>query len=301
MRLLRRDLEAPFVVDAFMSGLAGREWQTLDTLVRSPSWASDRAEHRALVKALATAISNEGRAERVAALRRLSAESNGRPAWQREAVLEGVQASNRARQPADDRGGTSRRCHGRARRAGPYGLRPVCSLSSGRRPRTAGTRPAARREPRVTGPPEALIDIVLHGRDEDPAYPSMPPLAALPDDQLAAILTYVRQAWGNAAPRFRRGRPRASSRDQVAARCRQRAAHARLSAIETTGWDSPCTLLPRQSRVISAIVSRRQVAPQRHEPLRRRPGVERRLHLASPIDGEPLALAEGRDDACGDQ
>jgi mono/diheme cytochrome c family protein len=28
----------------------------------------------------------------------------------------------------------------------------------------------------------------------------MPPLAALPDDQLAAILTYVRHAWGNAAP-----------------------------------------------------------------------------------------------------
>jgi len=28
----------------------------------------------------------------------------------------------------------------------------------------------------------------------------MPPLAALPDEQLSAILTYVRQAWGNAAP-----------------------------------------------------------------------------------------------------
>ncbi len=52
----------------------------------------------------------------------------------------------------------------------------------------------------VTGPPGGLIDIVLQGRDEDPAYPSMPPLAALPDEHLAAILTYVRQAWGNAAP-----------------------------------------------------------------------------------------------------
>jgi mono/diheme cytochrome c family protein len=27
----------------------------------------------------------------------------------------------------------------------------------------------------------------------------MPPLSALTDDQLSAILTYVRQAWGNAA------------------------------------------------------------------------------------------------------
>ncbi len=48
--------------------------------------------------------------------------------------------------------------------------------------------------------PRALIDIVLRGRDQDPAYPSMPPLAALSDDELAGILTYVRQAWGNTAP-----------------------------------------------------------------------------------------------------
>jgi mono/diheme cytochrome c family protein len=54
--------------------------------------------------------------------------------------------------------------------------------------------------PRVTGASDVLIDIVLRGRDEDPAYPSMPPLAGLTDDQLAGILTYVRQAWGNAAP-----------------------------------------------------------------------------------------------------
>jgi mono/diheme cytochrome c family protein len=28
----------------------------------------------------------------------------------------------------------------------------------------------------------------------------MSPLAGLPDDQIAAILTYIRQAWGNASP-----------------------------------------------------------------------------------------------------
>ena len=200
MRLLRRDIEAPFVVDAFMSGLAGREWQTLDTLVRSPLWASDRPEHRALVKALATAISNEGRAERVAAVRRLSAESAGRPAWQREAVLEGVQASSRARQPA-----TPRR-HPATLPLPRSSSRDVPRMPCARpviRPTAADCRrlaPPLAGSPRVTGPPDGLIDIVLRGRDEDPAFPSMPPLAALPDDQLAAILTYVRQAWGNAAP-----------------------------------------------------------------------------------------------------
>jgi len=200
MHLLRRDLEAPFVVDAFMSGLAGREWQTLDTLVRSPLWASDRAEHRALVKALATASSNEGRADLVAALKRSSAESTGRPAWQREAVLEGVQASNRTRQPVTTasvpRDPATAALVEQGRTA--YALCAACHQPDGRGlpaivPPLAGSI-------RVTGPPEVLIDIVLHGRDEDAAFPSMPPLAALPDDQLAAILTYVRQAWGNAAP-----------------------------------------------------------------------------------------------------
>jgi mono/diheme cytochrome c family protein len=52
----------------------------------------------------------------------------------------------------------------------------------------------------VAGPADALIDVVLQGRDVDPAYPAMSPLAGLPDDQIAAILTYIRQAWGNASP-----------------------------------------------------------------------------------------------------
>ena len=151
MRLLRRDVAAPFVVDAFMSGLAGREWQTLDTVVRSPSWASDRPEHRALVTALATAISNEGRAERVAALRRLSAESNGRPAWQREAVLEGVQASNRATQPATTaaapRDAATAALVEQGRTA--YALCAACHQADGRG--LPATRPAACREPQGHG------------------------------------------------------------------------------------------------------------------------------------------------------
>ena len=69
-------------------------------LLRSGVWTADRPEHRALVTALATAISNEGRFEGIDALQRLSAEGNGRPAWQREAVFEGVKPSSRAAQPA---------------------------------------------------------------------------------------------------------------------------------------------------------------------------------------------------------
>jgi mono/diheme cytochrome c family protein len=52
---------------------------------------------------------------------------------------------------------------------------------------------------RVTGPPGELIQIVLRGLDENPDYPEMPPLSGLTDEQLAAALTYIRQAWSNPA------------------------------------------------------------------------------------------------------
>lgn len=46
----------------------------------------------------------------------------------------------------------------------------------------------------VQGPPEAAIQTVLDGRNGMPSFRN-----DLTDDQLAAILTYVRSAWGNAA------------------------------------------------------------------------------------------------------
>ena len=203
MRLLRRDAGEPFVIDAFMSGLAGREAHTLDIVMRSPAWAADRPEHRALVAALAMAINNEGRAERVAALRRLPAESSRSLPWQRQALLEGVQASNRARPPATTaaapRDAATAALVEQGRTA--YPVCAACHQPDGRG--LPALAPPLAGSASVTGPPEVLIDIVLQGRDQDAAYPSMPPLAGLPDDQLAAILTYVRQAWGNAAPAIR--------------------------------------------------------------------------------------------------
>ncbi len=200
LRLLRRDIDVPFMVDAFMSGAAGRELQTLETLAGSPIWDVDRPEHRALVTALATAIGNAGRQDGLAALKRLSAQGSGQPTWQRDAVSAGLEASARAAQPASTATSAPRDAATAALvergRAG-YAICAACHQADGRG--LPAIAPPLAGSPRVAGPPQALIDIVLNGRDEDPAFPSMPPLASLPDDQLAAILTYVRQAWGNAA------------------------------------------------------------------------------------------------------
>jgi mono/diheme cytochrome c family protein len=46
----------------------------------------------------------------------------------------------------------------------------------------------------VLGQPARLARIVLHGKE---GAQMMPPLNALSDDQIAAVLTYVRRAWGH--------------------------------------------------------------------------------------------------------
>lgn len=197
IRLLRRDIDAPFVVDAFMSGAAGRELHMLETVMRAGTWLEDRESHRALVTALASAVGREGRTGRIVALRRLTSDAAGRPEWQRTAIAEGLRVSA----PAPATAPTAPRDAATAAlveqgRSG-YAICAACHQADGRG--LPSLAPPLAGAANVTGPAPVLIDIVLNGRDEDPAFPSMPPLASLSDDQLAAILTYVRQAWGNGA------------------------------------------------------------------------------------------------------
>ena len=51
--------------------------------------------------------------------------------------------------------------------------------------------------PWVIGDPGILIRIVLHGKDGEML---MPPVGGtMTDEEVAAVLTYVRRSWGNAA------------------------------------------------------------------------------------------------------
>ena len=56
----------------------------------------------------------------------------------------------------------------------------------------------------LAGPPQQLIRLVLEGSawrtDKRPAWPNeMPTFEDLPDDEIAAVLTYVRGSFGNKA------------------------------------------------------------------------------------------------------
>jgi mono/diheme cytochrome c family protein len=200
MRLLRRDLSQPFFVDAFVSGLAGRERQTLRAVLGSEVWVADRPEHRALVLALATAVANEGRPDGLETLRRVTDEASVRPSWQREAVIDGMKLATHQTQAASPPGARADAATAARVEQGrtAFAICAACHQADGRG--LPALAPPLSGSAVVNGPASALIDVVLHGRDVDPAYPSMPPLAGLSDDQLAAILTYVRTSWGNAAP-----------------------------------------------------------------------------------------------------
>jgi mono/diheme cytochrome c family protein len=183
-----------------MSGLEGRERRTLETLTDGATWVTDRPEHRALLTALATAVGNQGRPDGKVVLERLTADTRTVPGWQREAVRAGMKAATREVAPAKgtaaprDAATTALVEQGRT----GYAICAACHQQDGRG--LPALAPPLAGAASVTGPADALIDIVLQGRDVDPAYPSMPPLGGLSDAQLSAVLTYVRQAWGNAAP-----------------------------------------------------------------------------------------------------
>jgi len=68
-----------------------------------------------------------------------------------------------------------------------------CHLSTGEGQLTIGA-PALNGSAAVTGPLDSLIRIVMNGRNSMPAFGG-----GKSKSELAAILSYVRNAWGNAA------------------------------------------------------------------------------------------------------
>lgn len=226
LAILERDGGEAFIVHAALSGFAGEEEQVLQRLAGAAAWREERPGAKDLFAALATAITNYGTPDGVERLLRF-ATAEAQPAWRAQAILEGMAAATRSRlDPVPpslvllrdiERPELRERAAAVWKKFGDPPAAPSVEVSAlaegGRVAYTVcgachqadgrglpALAPSLHGTSRVIGPPDALIDIVLHGRDEDPAFPSMPPLAGLSDEQVAAILTYIRQAWGNAAP-----------------------------------------------------------------------------------------------------
>jgi hypothetical protein len=79
-----------FIRDAVLTALDGRELETLDGLMSSPTWRDDHTGRAEALKRLAGCVTAEGKTNRVARLLDLAGNNAGHPVWQRAAVLDGL-------------------------------------------------------------------------------------------------------------------------------------------------------------------------------------------------------------------
>jgi mono/diheme cytochrome c family protein len=187
LELLRRYGDDPVTVDALVSGLAGLEGLVLERLLQDPA-ADDRDD---AVVMLAGAHARAGHPER---LRRLAQGSGARAALAAELAgridWPGKPRASRRAVPLTP----EQRARFDAGRELYQNLCLACHGADGR-----GGEGVARSlvgSEMLDAPPGRAIRIVLAGMEGEIGL--MPPLMALGDAEIAAVLTYVRREWGNA-------------------------------------------------------------------------------------------------------
>ena len=229
--LLAQDASTPEARSAVISGLHERELGFLERLLADGAWTEPREGRDVALRLLARCVVREGRSDRIERLlERIAGRS---PAWQREALIAGVLAGRPIgpdgnptyvrvnREPARideleahlawpgkpgveeivvrplDDGERARFERGRA----IYGeVCTQCHLSGGSG--GPGLAPPLRDSEWVLGPVERPARIVLHGLTgpvtvRDTEWDLDMPAYVASDEDVAAILTYVRREWGH--------------------------------------------------------------------------------------------------------
>ncbi|MCC5790633.1 MAG: cytochrome c [Opitutales bacterium] len=79
----------------------------------------------------------------------------------------------------------------------------VCHQANGEG--SPGAFPSLVGSERVLGSEQVLTRILLHGLNGADYTGEMPPFGSLPDQQIAAVMTFIRQEWGNDAPEISEG------------------------------------------------------------------------------------------------
>jgi mono/diheme cytochrome c family protein len=231
MRLATRHGSLPFMADAIVSSLAGRESPALARL------ATAGPEARPVVASLGAAILHGGDASAIDELFSWLQRADIRPEF-RDALLDGVDrfipgegerrrtaflphepagfvAFSRGAAPGAERARTQLRFL-RWRGQQVDEATSLAALSAAERTRyergrqefalcaschqphgegMSGLAPPLVGSPWATGNPAATVRIVLQGKTSGAT--TMPPLAALDDEKIAAILTFVRRSWGH--------------------------------------------------------------------------------------------------------
>ena len=211
----------------------GAEIVLLERVMSQPGWQQERPGFARLLAALAQAVMNSGRAADLARLVAAIGEPAGRPVWMRLTILDGLAGARTGRGtgPVASLAGLEKSADSAVRlraealhkiwsaaptaTAGPLRtltgpvfergqtLFAICGACHGPEGQgVAGVAPPLVGSNVVAAAPEELIRSVLFGRNQDrknPAFPDMPPFNGLGDEDVAAVVSYVRAQWGGAA------------------------------------------------------------------------------------------------------
>jgi mono/diheme cytochrome c family protein len=248
----RQHADDIYIRDAVISGLAGRELEFLEKLLKS--WNEQKSGRDKFLGALAQCVFNEAKADRLNHLLELVVQRPESEQWQRLALLDGINNTT----PAGTKGKTKPKlvrlnaepaALAALQKSNTRGLREraekIAALLTwpgkpGAEPEVAVKPLTAEEQKRfdqgkelfliscgachqphglgqeglapplvdsdwVLGSPQRLVRIVLHGLHgpinvKGKSFQlDMPALAVFDDDQIAAILTFVRREWGHAA------------------------------------------------------------------------------------------------------
>ncbi len=252
IRILNQNPSRLFAT-ATVSGLSGRELEFIHLLLKDESWSSEKESGGLVLKTLASAVVNEGKSERVAALLDVGAGQSEQQAWRKRSILTGILESNQAKEkwptpfelvakprilevlsasPKSDWAKMSPALQRILTWPGdefPHPERPVpkaltdeqeqrriageavynatcfaCHKGNGRG--LTGQAPPLADSDWVNGPADRIVRIALNGV-QGPIdvngtvwNHTMPGLGSSPilnDERMAAVLTYIRRAWGN--------------------------------------------------------------------------------------------------------
>ncbi len=250
VKLLTESADQPYLVDAVISGVGGRELDLLNQLIKSPDWERGSAVRSAVIEALARCSFADRSPKRVAALLDLIAAQPTKPAWKRNAMLDGVQTKlDPKREPRQIMLEREPTAFTAMKENAPQWIKPkianvlkvvhwpgepgyvpppppkpltveeqarfahgekvfgqtciACHKSTGLG--QEGLAPPLVDSEWVLGRPDRIARIVMHGvtgpiNVDGRTYAlEMPGLQKLTDDDIAAVLTYVRRSWDHTA------------------------------------------------------------------------------------------------------
>ncbi|TAE32590.1 MAG: dehydrogenase [Cytophagales bacterium] len=214
--ILEKHGDMPLIRDAVMSNLRDNEFAFFSYLRTARNWQTATPAREIFLEMLTTAIARKRNAAELAKLNALLKTPTGQPGWREKAALSGLKM-----------GGATDKASGQsatAAKANPLSADDQKLFAKGRQLYLAtcsgchGTdgmgmarfAPPLSNSHWVTGDAKRLALIMLHGM-EGPVdvagkvynapdiLPVMPAHSTLDDASIAAILTYIRNEWGNQA------------------------------------------------------------------------------------------------------